>query len=311
DPLARLGLVRGQAAPGGRLHPFQVNAAGLGGEAFAALLGPPVLGRPGHPVAGAVQGELEHDQGLRGRVGEVGPEPVLAGLVPGQPAVERERDRVQDRALARPGGPFEQEQAAGGQPAEVDPLPSGVGAERPQLEGVQPHQAAASPCWAASTACRSTASWASSGGAPATKSTNSPQISTGSTASASRARSASGPVSPPSGWNSRAMTCGHFSRSRSIGAMGLAWSVSTALTQAPARASRSSRRPRTSRSGLGTGVRSSSVTTAPSPPISASVTDLGWSFSEKEKASGDPAYLAVVAPPVSTRCGPCRWPRAR
>ncbi len=60
--------------------------------------------------------------------------------------------------VSRPGGPFEQEQAAGGQPVEVDPLPSGVGAERPQLEGVQPHQAAASLCWAASTACLSTAS---------------------------------------------------------------------------------------------------------------------------------------------------------
>ena len=101
--------------------------------------------------------------------------------------------------------------------------------------------------------------------------------------------------------------------------MGLARSVSTALTQAPARsarsvparASRSSRRPRTTRSGLGTGAGSSSVATVPSPPISASVTDLWWCRSENEKASGDPEYLAVVAPPVSTRCWPCRWPRAR
>src|SRR5262249_15901428 len=62
---------------------------------------------------------------------------------------------------------------------------------------------------AVSTTSRSTATWASSGGAPATYSTNEPQISTGSAARASRARSASARVSPPSGAKSSAIRCGH------------------------------------------------------------------------------------------------------
>ena len=135
-----------------------MDAARLGREPVAALLGPQVLGHPGDAVAGTLHGELQRGRGLGTRAGEVGLEPVLSGVLPGQPAVERERDRIQDRALARPRGAFEQEEAAGGQLVEVDPVRRRVRAERLDLQDVQPHQAATSARRAASTACLSTAS---------------------------------------------------------------------------------------------------------------------------------------------------------
>ena len=165
---------------------------------------------------------------------------------------------------------------------------------------------------------RSSARWAWSGGPPPAYSTNIAQISAGSLASATRARSASASGRPPSGAKSSTSVCGQYSRSRSIGADGRTWSVSTALTHAPARPARSPRArasrvssvPRTSASGRGTGAASSVTATWPAPSSSTSVTDLRWRASPNENASGDPLYLATVPPGAGTACGPCRWPSA-
>ena len=89
---------------------------GLGGEAVPAPFGPLVLGRPGQPVPDAADRELQADAGRGVRRGEMRAQPVLGGLLAGQPAVQRERDGVQDRGLAGPGRSLEQEQAAAGQP---------------------------------------------------------------------------------------------------------------------------------------------------------------------------------------------------
>jgi hypothetical protein len=70
-------------------------------------------------------------------------QPVLGRVVPRQPAIQRERDRVEDRRLAGASWALEQEQAAAGELVEVDSLRRRVRAEGLQFERVQPHQAAA------------------------------------------------------------------------------------------------------------------------------------------------------------------------
>ena len=63
--------------------------------------------------------------------------------------------------------------------------------------------------------------------------------------------------------------------------------------------------PRTSRSGRGTGVGSAVMSPGRAASISASVTDLRWSFSENENASGEPRV-----PDQSGRARPCPGPAA-
>src|SRR5690625_7921720 len=59
-----------------------------------------------------------------------------------------------------------------------------------------------------------------------------------------------------------------------------------------ARARTSARVPRSSVRRRGTGVGMRSTSTCPGSPSSTSSTALRWSFSEKEKANGDPEYQA-------------------
>src|SRR5581483_7055745 len=76
--------------------------------------------------------------GVRRR--EVGAQPVLGRPLPRQAAVERVGDRVEDGRLAGAGRPLEQEQAAAGEPLEVDHLLARVRTERVHGQRVQPHQ---------------------------------------------------------------------------------------------------------------------------------------------------------------------------
>ena len=144
DQLTCLGLVRRQAGPPAVLHPLQVDPHGLGRVPVAPFLQPLVLRHPRDPVADASEGEFHRHRWLDVRGREVRMQPVGPGVLPGQPSVQRERNRVQDGGLSRPGRALQQEQAAGGEPVEVDPLRGGVRAERLQFHTVQAHQA--TPC---------------------------------------------------------------------------------------------------------------------------------------------------------------------
>src|SRR5690242_8846403 len=104
---------------------------------MAAALRPSVLWDARDQVTGAPQGELASHRRLNAAIGEMRNQPVLGGIRPGEPAVERERDRVKNRGLARAGRAFEQKQAPAREPVEIDPLRRGERPERLQLESVQ------------------------------------------------------------------------------------------------------------------------------------------------------------------------------
>ena len=111
-------------------------------------------------------GELQRDLGAVVGAGEVRAQPGGIAGVTGQTAVERERQRIEDRGLADAGRPLEEEQPPRTEPVEVDDLLVGERADGVHAQGVQSHQADASTRWAASTTSASTARCTGLGGPP-------------------------------------------------------------------------------------------------------------------------------------------------
>ena len=111
------------SAPSSRASLRDHHAGLLGRRAGAALLG-------AGPGRGAVDAEpaarqrgLEHDARDHVVAGVVGAQPLGAGAIAGDVAVEREADGVEDAGLAGAGRAAEQEQPRVGQRVEVDRRP--------------------------------------------------------------------------------------------------------------------------------------------------------------------------------------------
>ena len=135
--------------PGHRLvqrlpvHPGQVpqpDRGVLGGGALAAPLGPLVGGGAAHPVHPRAGGEHQLDGGGILRPGQGGADALPGGVrrVRHLP-VQGEDDGVDNRGLARPGGPGEQEPARGAHGVEVNALLAGIGADAGHGQVVDPH----------------------------------------------------------------------------------------------------------------------------------------------------------------------------
>ena len=112
----------------------------LGGGALAAPLGPLVGGGAAHPVHPRAGGEHQLDGGGILRPGQ-GRADALPGGVRrvGHLPVQGEDDGVDNRGLARPGGPGEQEPARDAHGVEVNALLAGVGADAGHGQVVDPH----------------------------------------------------------------------------------------------------------------------------------------------------------------------------
>ncbi len=143
DLLAGLLVGAAEAVPGagGRVVLAQPGLGLLGGEAGAAPLGP-LLGRAAGDLQPPVaHGQFEEDLGVRADGGVVAAQGGAGGLADaGHASVEGEADGVEDGGLARAGRPVEQEETGGGQGVEVDGLRGAEGAERGDLQAVQPHR---------------------------------------------------------------------------------------------------------------------------------------------------------------------------
>ena len=160
------------------------------GPARAPLLGPQELWRAPDPQPPRAGGDVEGDprHGIRRRV--VAPQPVLG---PGSRhvGIQREADRVEEARLSRTRRPVNEEQPLGGQRIHVDDDVPREGAERLDLQPVDPHAAPADPLaerpWSLpSTTPSSSPTWRASRVA--------------STASPKRARSSSVAGRPPRTW---------------------------------------------------------------------------------------------------------------
>ena len=149
----------------------------LGGRALAALLGTLLLRAPGDQEPFAAERQLAADLGAGRRVGVVAAQPLLLAARPGDGAVQREDDGVEQRRLAGPGRPPQQEQAVAAHLVEVDRGGAGERAERGEGELVQPHRAASARS-AAPRARASSSRSAAVAATPRTCWTNSPAIST-------------------------------------------------------------------------------------------------------------------------------------
>ena len=135
--------------PGHRLvqrlpaHPGQVpqpDRGVLGGGALTAPLGPLVGGGAAHPVHPRAGGEHQLDGSGILRPGQGGADALPGGVrrVRHLP-VQGEDDGVDNRGLARPGGPGEQEPARGAHGVEVNALLAGIGADAGHGQVVDPH----------------------------------------------------------------------------------------------------------------------------------------------------------------------------
>ncbi|WP_244230622.1 hypothetical protein [Rathayibacter sp. VKM Ac-2762] len=120
----------------------QLDLRRLGRGAGAAPFRPLVLGRAPDAVDAPRRLELELGEGLVLGAAVVAPEARGGAVEAGDRAVERERDRVEDRRLARSGAPGDEVHAHVLEPVEVDAL---LGAERSESgegESADPHRRA-------------------------------------------------------------------------------------------------------------------------------------------------------------------------
>src|SRR5581483_7330105 len=130
----------------------------LGGGAGAAALGPLLLRLAGDAHPAPAEGHLEAYLGRRAGRGVIRAEPARLAPLAGDPAVEGEPDRVEQRGLARAGLAVQQEQARGGQLVEADLHGAAERAERGHAQLVRAHQPPASPATASSFLAASNAS---------------------------------------------------------------------------------------------------------------------------------------------------------
>ncbi len=185
---------------------------------------------------------------------------------------------------------------------------------RPARSGATP-LSRARPTRAPSIAARSTAV-SSSRGARRRTCSRKPQQSPRSSCSATR-RVYVPAADPPAGSNRSSRACGKRERTRVIASAGrsssvrVTWHHAASACARSGRDSRSSRRPRSTASGRGTGASTASMRSRPPRPNSTSQEPLTCACSLKEYASGDPEYrtpsrelLAAVQVPERHVVGP-------
>ena len=153
-----IGLARagGDGAPRAAVGLLEQELGLLGGGPAAPPLGALLLGLAGDAHPAAAHGRLELDLGRRAGRRVIRAQPPGLAALAGNPAVQGEPDRVQQRGLARAGLAVQQEQARAGQVIEAHLDGAAERTERGHTQPVRAHQPASSvrTAWNASASSR-------------------------------------------------------------------------------------------------------------------------------------------------------------